>query len=96
MVFYIIFGIDQLVQENITEAVSSTTHARHRASFAVDGDFSQKIEICSHTAIRQDIREAWLRIDLRDIYSIKSVKFWYRDDSKYNHVNIQTPNFIDL
>ncbi|XP_078327558.1 uncharacterized protein LOC111116617 isoform X1 [Crassostrea virginica] len=71
---------DQLVQENITEAVSSTTHARHRASFAVDGDFSQKIKICSHTAIGQGIREVWLRIDLRDIYSIKSVKFWYRDD----------------
>nr|XP_022311323.1 platelet endothelial aggregation receptor 1-like [Crassostrea virginica] len=71
---------DQLVQENITEAVSSTTHSHHKASFAVDGDFSQKVEICSHTAIEHGIREAWLRIDLRDIYSIKSVKFWYRDD----------------
>ena len=92
--FLFFFGIDQLVQKGLTEAVSSTTHASHRASFAVDGDFSQKIQICSHTAIGQGIREAWLRIDLRDIYSRKSVKFWYRGDSEYNQVNIHNPNFI--
>lgn len=48
----------------------------------VDGNFSQGILACLHTAV-SGITETWLLIDLQTVRSIKSVKFWYRNDSKY-------------
>ena len=35
---------------------------------------------CMHTAAGE--KEAWLHLDLGDIYNLKSVKIWYRNDSK--------------
>lgn len=40
----------------------------------VDGDFSQFIIVCSHTAV-SGVTEAWLRIDLQTVRSVKYVKF---------------------
>nr|XP_022311506.1 multiple epidermal growth factor-like domains protein 10 isoform X2 [Crassostrea virginica] len=62
-----------------TVKVSSTFHT-YAASRAVDGNVSQQISHCSHTDFRPDIKEAWLRVDLMNAYSMKSVKFWYRND----------------
>lgn len=74
----------QFVDKN-TDAVSSSTYYGHNASRAVDGNFDQKIENCSHTDdICGNDEHAWLRIDLKQEYSIKSVKIWYRADSKYH------------
>ncbi|XP_065938709.1 receptor-type tyrosine-protein phosphatase alpha isoform X2 [Magallana gigas] len=72
----------QLVGDT-TVAISSTTYSKpkaHKASRAVDGNTDQDISRCFHSDVRSDITEAWLRIDLGEVYSVKSVKFWYRRD----------------
>uniref|UniRef100_A0A8W8NL23 EGF-like domain-containing protein n=1 Tax=Magallana gigas TaxID=29159 RepID=A0A8W8NL23_MAGGI len=79
----------QFVVPGVTDADSSKTHVSNLSSGlypyfpnrTVDGNFSQKIQACLHTADESGIREAWLRIDLQIVRSIKSVKFWYRNDS---------------
>lgn len=88
---YMYFLTVQFVDPGETEADSSPVHV---AQFytgpypfwpnrTVDGNFSQSILACLHTADERGITEAWLRIDLQNVRSIKSVKFWYRNDSKY-------------
>lgn len=72
----------QLVN-NKTIAVGSSTYKNYVASRAVDGNTDQNVTSCSHTHNLGSITEAWLRIDLGTVYSVKSVKFWYRGDSKY-------------
>lgn len=62
----------------MTEATSSTTLFDYVASRTVDGDLSQQISRCLHTDESSTITEAWLRVDLKRIFSLKSVKFWYR------------------
>lgn len=79
-IFFIL--IDQLVQKGLTIATSSSTYKHFDASRAVDKHISQDISHCSHTDDLCHIKEAWLRIDLREVYSIDSVKFWYRTDGK--------------
>nr|XP_022308404.1 multiple epidermal growth factor-like domains protein 10 [Crassostrea virginica] len=71
---------DQLVVPNWTIATLSTTYQDFDASRAVDGNFIQNVFSCSHTDIASTIKEAWLQIDLKRIYSIKYVKFVYRND----------------
>lgn len=79
----------QFVVPGETEADSSPTHVSQLDSGpypywpnrTVDGNSSQKIRACLHTADK-DVTEAWLRIDLLVVKSINSVKFWYRNDSK--------------
>lgn len=66
-----------------TEANSSSTYLDYVASRAVDGNFSQHETHCFHSDVRDYITEAWLRIDLEQVYHITSVKFWYRNDSEY-------------
>ncbi|XP_065941041.1 uncharacterized protein [Magallana gigas] len=51
-------------------------------SRAVDGNTNQDKPRCFHSDDRRGITEAWLRIDLGGVYSVRSVKFWYRDDRK--------------
>lgn len=84
--FFVLFFSAQLVNNN-TVTVSSSTYYDYDASRAVDGNFDQNITNCSHT---DDIcyygDHAWLRIDLKKEYSIKSVKIWYRADSKYHSI----------
>lgn len=80
-VFFIL--IEQLVQKGLTLATSSSTYGTFDASRAVDNNTSQDINHCSHTDDRCNIKEAWLRIDLREVYSIASVKFWYRKDGRF-------------
>lgn len=58
-------------------ATLSTTYQDFDASRAVDGNFIQNVFSCSHTDIASTIKEAWLQIDLKRIYSIKYVKFVY-------------------
>lgn len=87
--------LDQLVIPKETVAKLSSTLGAYYASNAVDGNKRQHISYCSHTADITGIKEAWLRIDLNKNYSIKEVKFWYReynadfeslDKSNNNHI----------
>lgn len=81
----------QFVVPGRIEADSSPIHVSQFSSGpypyspnrTVDGNFSQNIKACLHTADKKGIKEAWLRIDLLTVKSIKSVKFSYRNDSKY-------------
>nr|XP_022312504.1 platelet endothelial aggregation receptor 1-like [Crassostrea virginica] len=68
----------QLVEPGYTNATSSSTYPGYPASRTVDGDVSQDVSRCSHTDDKPGIKEAWLRVDLKKIFSIRSVKFWYR------------------
>lgn len=80
----------QFVDPGTTQADSSKTHVSkidnkqypYWPNRTVDGNVSQNILACLHTAV-SGVTEAWLRIDLQTVKSIKSVKFWYRNDSKY-------------
>ena len=72
----------QLVEPGYSTATSSSTYTNYIASRAVDGDVSQAVSRCSHTDSRFDITEAWLHVDLKKKYSIKSVKFWNRNDGR--------------
>ncbi|XP_062580546.1 multiple epidermal growth factor-like domains protein 6 isoform X2 [Saccostrea cucullata] len=72
----------QLVIPGYTLATSSSVDHEYvgNPKKTVDGDFRQRPYIhCLHTARWQ--KEAWLKIDLRKIYNISYVKFWYRNDS---------------
>lgn len=64
-----------------TVAVGSSTYRGYVSSRAVDGNTDQDVSRCFHSDDRRDIKEAWLRIDLGGVYSVKSVKFWYRRGS---------------
>eukprot|EP00105_Crassostrea_gigas_P015663 XP_011432728.1 PREDICTED: multiple epidermal growth factor-like domains protein 10 isoform X1 [Crassostrea gigas] len=78
----------QFVVPGVTEADSSPVHVSiidsvpypYWPNRTVDGNFSQNIRACLHTAALTSISEAWLRIDLKTVRSIKYVKFWYRND----------------
>lgn len=65
-----------------TAAESSSTYLNYVASRTVDGNTDQNVTSCSHTGDWSNITEAWIRVDLGRVYSLKSVKFWYRGDSK--------------
>lgn len=82
-VFLYLFLTDQFVSKGNTLATSSSQFGTFKAQYAVDENFTQNIIYCSHTSDKRNIKEAWLRINLRKVYSIKSVKFWYRTDSMY-------------
>lgn len=73
--------VEQLVIPRETQATTSSTLQGYNAYRTVDGNFDQDISRCSHTNDLPNIKEAWLRINLEKVYSIKSVKFWY---SKYD------------
>nr|XP_034320551.1 multiple epidermal growth factor-like domains protein 10 isoform X2 [Crassostrea gigas] len=78
----------QFVVPGVTHADSSPVHVSQLPSGpypywpnrTVDGNFSQSIRACLYTAAQTSISEAWLRIDLQTVKSMKSVKFWYRND----------------
>lgn len=80
----------QFVVPGETEADSSPVHVSiidsviypYWPNRTVDGNLSQNIRACLHTAV-SGVAEAWLRIDLQTMKSIKFVIFWYRNDSKY-------------
>lgn len=73
----------QLVNIN-SIAVSSSTFPSYVASRAVDGNTDQNVSRCFHSDVKDYIKEAWLRIDLGEVYSVQSVKIWYRGDSRYH------------
>nr|XP_022312499.1 multiple epidermal growth factor-like domains protein 10 isoform X2 [Crassostrea virginica] len=70
----------QLVEPRNTTVSISSTYSDYSASRAVDGNFDQHSSNCSHTNSISGITEAWLRVDLKEAYSIKSVKFYYRSN----------------
>ena len=72
----------QLVEPGYTTATSSSPYQDYSAARTVDGDVSQQMSRCLHTSAYPGLTEAWLRVDLRKTFSINSVKFWYRSDSK--------------
>nr|XP_034318105.1 uncharacterized protein LOC105321088 [Crassostrea gigas] len=41
------------------------------------------MDFCFHSDVRNNITVAWLRIDLGRVFSVNSVKFWYRSDEIY-------------
>ncbi|XP_062601269.1 multiple epidermal growth factor-like domains protein 10 [Saccostrea cucullata] len=57
-------------------------HEWFSAEFAVDGRTGTDYTICSHTG--SGFPEAWFQVDLKDYFSLKSVKIYYRNDSKLN------------
>ncbi|XP_062596177.1 multiple epidermal growth factor-like domains protein 6 isoform X2 [Saccostrea cucullata] len=72
---------NQLVRPGFTRANSSSVAFNGYPSKTVDGNNRQNhYTFCMFTAAGH--REAWLRIDLRKIYNIHSVKFWYINDSR--------------
>lgn len=78
----------QFVNPGETQADSSPIHVSggtypYWPNRTVDGNFSQNVRACLVTAV-SSVTEAWLRIDLQYVRSIKSVKFYYRNDSEYN------------
>lgn len=78
----------QFIIPGETQADSSPIHVSggiypYWPNRTVDANFSQTVTACLHTAL-SGVTEAWLRIDLQYVRSIKSVKFYYRNDSKYN------------
>lgn len=77
----------QFVVPGVTQADSSPVHNSggvypYWPNRTVDGNTSQNIRACLHTALN-NVKVAWLRIDLQRVRSLKSVKFWYRNDSGY-------------
>nr|XP_022312103.1 receptor-type tyrosine-protein phosphatase U-like [Crassostrea virginica] len=77
----------ELVIPGKTEAISNSVHGSFFPNKSVDGSFLQNIAYCSHTSDNTSITVAWLRIDLKKIYSIKAVKFWYRNDRSSEYYN---------
>lgn len=85
---YVFIMTVQFVVPGEAEADSSPVHVSsidsvqypYWSNKTVDGNFSQKILACLHTAVSR-VTEAWLRIGLQTVKSIKCVKFWYRNDS---------------
>lgn len=71
----------QLVNINTT-AVSSTQFEDYVASRVVDGNIDQYHTNCSHTNNINTIQVAWIYVDLGKVFSVKSVKFWYRNDGE--------------
>ena len=72
--------VEQLVVPNTTTATLSSTLEGYPASNAVDGNVnSSDISTCSHTHDNTSKTEAWIYIDLKNTYSIESVKFWYSE-----------------
>uniref|UniRef100_A0A8W8NPK4 protein-tyrosine-phosphatase n=1 Tax=Magallana gigas TaxID=29159 RepID=A0A8W8NPK4_MAGGI len=74
-----VLAYSQLVN-NKTIAEGSSTYRNYVALLAVDGNTDQDVSRCFHSDDSRGITEAWLRIDLGGVYSVRSVKFWYRDD----------------
>lgn len=72
----------QLVETGHAIAKSSSIYGNSLASQAIDGSTNQHISNCLHTAATEET-EAWLRVDLSTVFSIQSVKLWYRNDSAY-------------
>eukprot|EP00105_Crassostrea_gigas_P015664 XP_011432729.2 PREDICTED: multiple epidermal growth factor-like domains protein 10 [Crassostrea gigas] len=74
----------QFIIPGETQADSSPIHVSggiypYWPNRTVDANFSQTVTACLHTAL-SGVTEAWLRIDLQYVRSIKSVKFYYRND----------------
>jgi hypothetical protein len=69
------------VKPGVTQAESSSVGWGGYPNKTVDGDKRQSpYTYCMHTAAGQE--EAWLRVDLGEVYNLKSVKLWYRNDRK--------------
>nr|XP_034320549.1 multiple epidermal growth factor-like domains protein 10 isoform X2 [Crassostrea gigas] len=75
---YLQFVVPGVTQTDSSPIFSSGTY-NYWPNRTVDGNFSQSHQACLHTAII-DVSEAWLRVDLQTVRSVKFVKFWYRND----------------
>lgn len=82
--FFLLIITVQFVVSGVTQTGSSPIFSSGTYNYwpnrTVDGNFSQSHQACLHTAII-DVSEAWLRVDLQAVRSVKFVKFWYRNDS---------------
>ncbi|XP_061185080.1 multiple epidermal growth factor-like domains protein 11 [Saccostrea echinata] len=76
-----------LVRSGFTEVTSSSIHLWKFSlnsilwpGYSIDGDTDNtNYQKCSITALNQ--KEAWLRVDLKEVYSLHSVKIWYRQEN---------------
>lgn len=80
--FFFLLILAPFVNQQTVVNISSI-YPNYSLSRTIDGNFDQSASSCSHTDVSSDITEAWLRIDLGLVYSVKSVKIWYRGDSEY-------------
>nr|XP_034318098.1 uncharacterized protein LOC105317649 [Crassostrea gigas] len=71
------------IVRSFSQVKASSIDGARWASYAVDGDFSQRISHCFHSGVNETIKEAWLRIDLGKVFSVSSVKLWYRNDTGF-------------
>ncbi|XP_062590340.1 uncharacterized protein LOC134251940 [Saccostrea cucullata] len=73
-------GYDNLSRRNTTKVSLSSVYESWNAALANDGIRTHTdYKLCSHTAY--EFQEAWLQVDLKDYFSLKSVKIYYRDES---------------
>ncbi|XP_061185085.1 uncharacterized protein LOC133193129 [Saccostrea echinata] len=69
-----------LSQRNTTKVSLSSVHESWDAKLAIDGIRTQTdYKLCSHTALGSS--KAWFQVDLKDYYSLKSVKIYYRSET---------------
>lgn len=87
---------DQLVG-SFTTVKGSSTHGAHWASYAVDGDFNQGVDRCFHSGVNETIKEAWLQIDLGRVFSVNSVKLWFRSDEDCTYDDtVHSTSFFEI
>lgn len=68
-------------------ATQSSTYESNVASEAVDGDVSQIVQDCAHTAISPKQDAAWWQVDLNTVSEIKYIKIYYRDKNTIRRFN---------
>lgn len=82
---YLQFVVPGVTQADSSPIFNSGTY-QYWPNRTVDGNFGQNHQACLHTAV-SDVTEAWLRVDLQAVRSVKFVKFWYRNDRGSTTVN---------
>ncbi|XP_062590339.1 multiple epidermal growth factor-like domains protein 10 [Saccostrea cucullata] len=76
------YGEDNLSRRSATKVSLSSVFESWNAALANDGITTQTdYKRCSHTA--HGLPKAWLQVDLKDYFSLKSVKIYYRDESNW-------------
>lgn len=90
----------KIVSPGVTQAESSPTFSfgtyHHWPNKTVDRNVSQNHQARLHTTLF-GVTKAWLSFDLQTVRGIKSVKFWYNKERKYDIlININFPFFFIL
>ncbi|XP_062567919.1 multiple epidermal growth factor-like domains protein 6 [Saccostrea cucullata] len=82
VLFQCIYCYENLSRRFSTKVSLSSMHVSLYAKLANDGITEQgEYKLCSHTA--SGFSTAWLQVDLQEIYSLKSVKIYYRNQTDW-------------